>query len=202
MAPNKKRTPPKKSRRTLWIAVCLIAIIAVVSVVVASSNFNKFTGPSQVLLHTSMGDITIQLRSDRPITSGHFRALVEQGKYDGSNFNRVWKGSFIQGGNVSGVQSIPDELGSNNHNYQYTVAMADSGANTATSQFFINVKDNSATLDSEFTVFGLVIKGQGVVDAISNVTCIPNPSIIDDTGVPELTLPETPVLIISATMLP
>jgi peptidyl-prolyl cis-trans isomerase A (cyclophilin A) len=67
------------------------------------------------------------------------------------------------------VATIPDEVGSNNHNDRGTVAMAKtSQPNSATSQFYINVKDNNS-LDSGYTVFGTVISGMDVVDAISNV---------------------------------
>ena len=125
----------------------------------------------KVLLQTSMGNITIQLRDDRPITTSNFKNLVEQGVYDGTIFHRVGADFMIQGGmNTSAsVATIPDEVGDNNHNNRGTVAMAKtSEPNSATSQFYINVVDNNY-LDSGYTVFGTVISGMDVADAISKV---------------------------------
>ena len=167
---------PRKSSKKLPLAIGLLIIIVVV--VVAVYMFST-TSPSEsgepagkVLLQTSMGDITIQLRDDKPITTGNFKNLVQQGFYDGLIFHRVVAGFVIQGGwnpDVT-VETIPDEIGSNNYNNRGTVAMAKTMMpNSATSQFYINVKDNN-DLDSGYTVFGTVISGMDVVDAISNVT--------------------------------
>jgi cyclophilin family peptidyl-prolyl cis-trans isomerase len=86
---------------------------------------------------------------------------------------------MIQGGSNSSasVATIPDEIGNDNHNIIGTVAMAKtSQPNSATSQFFINVADNSkitysdgTTFDGTYTVFGTVTSGMGVADAISNM---------------------------------
>ena len=138
-----------------------------------SANSPSSSGETavKVLLQTSMGNITIQLRDDRPITTSNFKNLVEQGVYDGTIFHRVGADFMIQGGmNTSAsVATIPDEVGSNNHNDRGTVAMAKtSEPNSATSQFYINVVDNNY-LDSGYTVFGTVISGMDVADAISNV---------------------------------
>ncbi len=125
----------------------------------------------KVLLQTSMGDITIELRDDRPVTTTNFKNLVQQGVYDGTIFHRVVADFVVQGGmNMSAsVATIPDEVGSNNYNDRGTVGMAKTTQpNSATSQFYINVKDNNS-LDSGYTVFGTVIEGMDVVDAISIV---------------------------------
>jgi len=81
---------------------------------------------------------------------------------------------MIQGGQInSSLPSIQDEFSSNNHNLRGTIAMAKtSEPNSATSQFFINVVDNSnryATFDSTYSVFGDVVQGMDVADAISKV---------------------------------
>ena len=133
----------------------------------------------KVLLQTSMGDITIQLRDDKPITTDNFKNLVQQGFYDGTIFHRVVADFMIQGGmNTSAsVATIPDEIGNDNHNIIGTVAMAKTNQpNSATSQFFINVVDNSkkvyqdgTTFDGTYTVFGTVTSGMDVANAISNV---------------------------------
>ena len=166
---------PGKSSKKLPLAIGLLIIIGVVAVAVYmfSTNSPSSSGEpaGEVLLQTSMGNITIQLRDDRPITTSNFKNLVEQGVYDGTIFHRVGADFMIQGGmNTSAsVATIPDEVGSNNHNDRGTVAMAKtSEPNSATSQFYINVVDNNY-LDSGYTVFGTVISGMDVADAISNV---------------------------------
>jgi peptidylprolyl isomerase len=169
---------PRKSSNKLPIAIGLLIIILVV--VVAVYMFST-AGPSdpnepgeqavKVLLQTSMGDITIQLRDDRPITTSNFKNLVERGVYDGTIFHRVIADFMIQGGQNTDVtvDTIPDELGDNNYNNRGTVAMAKTSLpNSATSQFYINVVDNDY-LNPDYTVFATVISGMDVADAISEV---------------------------------
>jgi peptidylprolyl isomerase len=170
-----KHAPSKKSSNKLPIAIGLLIIILVVVVAVYMVSTNSPSEPSEpagkVLLQTSMGDITIELRDDRPITTGNFKNLVQQGVYDGTIFHRVIADFVVQGGmNTSAsVATIPDEVGANNYNDKGTVAMAKTTQpNSATSQFYFNVKDNNS-LDSGYTVFGTVIEGMDVVDAISIV---------------------------------
>jgi len=136
---------------------------------------------NKVLLATSMGNITIQLRDDMPITTGNFKNLVQQGKYDGTTFHRVIADFMIQGGQInSSWPTIQDEFGSDNHNANGTVAMAKtSEANSATSQFFINVANNTnlyESFDSTYSVFGDVIDGMDVAMAISKVATDDNDS--------------------------
>ncbi|MGD0978424.1 MAG: peptidylprolyl isomerase [Candidatus Bathyarchaeia archaeon] len=128
----------------------------------------------KVLLETNMGNMTILLFDDMPITTGNFKNLVRTGVYDGTNFTRVVPGFVIQGGDATAkgitVQNITDELPNKHSNLRTYVAMAKtSEANSATSQFFINLNDsNAASLDSNYSVFGSVIAGMDVVDAISH----------------------------------
>jgi len=130
---------------------------------------------SKVLLETNEGDITIQLFGDMPITSGNFMNLVRTGVYDGTNFTRIVPGFVIQGGDATGnginVQNITDELPNKHSNLRSYVAMAKtSEPNSATSQFFINLNDaNAASLDSNYSVFGMVTSGMDVVNKISNL---------------------------------
>jgi peptidylprolyl isomerase len=166
---------PRKSSKKLPLAIGLLMIIGVVAVAVYMFNMNNPGGSStpagKVLLQTSMGNITIQLRDDRPITTGNFKSLVQQGFYDGLIFHRVIADFMIQGGQNPDVTvaTIPDEVGNNNYNNRGTVAMAKtSQPNSATSQFYISVVDNNY-LDSGYTVFGTVISGMDVADAISKV---------------------------------
>jgi len=125
-----------------------------------------------VLLKTTKGDIKIELYDDKPITTGNFKKLVEHGIYDGTTFHRVIDGFMIQGGIPAGNQSVSailDEIEDHNKNERGTVAMANTGnLNTGTSQFFINLVYNEH-LDTGHTVFGKVIEGMDIVDAIAKV---------------------------------
>jgi cyclophilin family peptidyl-prolyl cis-trans isomerase len=211
---SQKRSAAKKQMdKKLWIAIAIVAVIVIVSASFLAVNYfgnntpSELTGSTKVLLQTSMGNITIDLRTDKTITSENFRTLVEQGRYDNTVFHRIMEGFMIQGGMVSGtVNQIPDEIGQNNHNNAYTVAMAKTTQpNSATSQFFINTVDNGnkvvdydgTKFDQVYTVFGTVIEGKDVVDAISQVQCGPNPSNTN-----EISSPLEPVTLIKATMLP
>ncbi|MDS0257327.1 peptidylprolyl isomerase [Thermoplasmatales archaeon AK] len=127
-----------------------------------------------VLLETSMGNIKIQLFDDMPITAGNFKKLVEKGFYNGVIFHRVIPGFMIQGGDPTGTgmggpgYTIKDEFNRKYRNSRGTISMANAGPNTGGSQFFINVVDNHY-LDGKHPVFGKVVEGMDVVDAISNV---------------------------------
>ncbi|MGI6016819.1 peptidylprolyl isomerase [Methanothrix sp.] len=125
-------------------------------------------------MKTSMGNITLQLYSDMPITTGNFLSLVEEGFYDGVIFHRVIDGFMIQGGDPTGTgmggpgYTIRDEFTDHNRNERGTIAMANAGPETGGSQFFINLADNSF-LDGKHPVFGRVIEGMDVVDRIGKV---------------------------------
>jgi peptidylprolyl isomerase len=127
-----------------------------------------------VRLETNMGNITITLAADMPITAGNFESLIKKGYYDGVIFHRVIDGFMIQGGDPTGTgrggpgYSIKDEFTSHNRNNRGTISMANAGPNTGGSQFFINLADNNF-LDSKHPVFGTVTGGMDVVDAIGKV---------------------------------
>jgi len=132
------------------------------------------TGGVKVLLKTNMGDITLQLYEDMPITAGNFQKLVEKGFYDGTIFHRIIDGFMIQGGDPTGTgcggpgYAIKDEFTHKNRNDRGTISMANAGPNTGGSQFFINLVNNNF-LDSKHPVFGKVIEGMDVVDAMAKV---------------------------------
>lgn len=122
-----------------------------------------------------MGDITIQLRNDMPITTNNFKNLVQKGTYNGTIVHRVIKGFMIQGGDPTGtgygdpsIPDIKDEFTRKNHNDRGTIAMANAGPNTGSSQFFINLVNNNF-LDSKHPAFGKVVSGMDVVDNIAKV---------------------------------
>ena len=129
---------------------------------------------AKVLLNTSMGDITIQLYPDMPITAGNFKTLVEKGFYDGVIFHRIIDGFMIQGGDPTGTgrggpgYAIKDEFTPGSKNDRGTISMANAGPNTGGSQFFINLVDNNF-LDGKHPAFGKVIEGMDVVDSIGKV---------------------------------
>jgi peptidylprolyl isomerase len=128
----------------------------------------------KVLIKTNMGEIVIQLYEDMPITAGNFQKLVEKGFYDGTIFHRVIDNFMIQGGDPTGTgrggpgYAIKDEFTRKNKNNRGTISMANAGPNTGGSQFFINLVDNNY-LDSKHPVFGKIVEGMEVVDAIGKV---------------------------------
>ena len=135
-----------------------------------------------VILVTSMGNIEIALATkEAPVTTENFLSYVEDDYFDGTIFHRVMPGFMIQGGGFTpdGTQKTTEDpivLESDNglKNKRGTIAMArTSNPNSATSQFFINLVDN-AFLDKSpgsdgYAVFGEVVEGMDVVDAIGGV---------------------------------
>ena len=108
------------------------------------------------------------------ITSGNFKNLVKKGTYDGIIFHRIIPNFMIQGGDPTGtgygdssIPKIKDEFKGHKNN-KGTISMANSGPNTGSSQFFINLVNNNF-LDSKHPVFGEVIEGMDVVDKIAKV---------------------------------
>jgi len=132
------------------------------------------TGAVKVLLKTSMGEITVQLYQDMPVTAGNFQKLVAKGFYDGTIFHRIIDGFMIQGGDPTGTgrggpgYAIKDEFTRKNRNDRGTISMANAGPNTGGSQFFINLVDNNF-LDKAHPAFGKVVEGMEVVDAMGKV---------------------------------
>ena len=179
MSGRRKSRVRKKSRFSKGMkALILVVIIIVISVFVnqmfGGNNSTNNDVSTRILLTTSMGTITIELYEDMPITSENFRNLTLHHVFDGTIFHRVVHDFVIQGGDASAkgidVPTIQDELPNKHSNIRGSVAMAKTSApNSATSQFYINLKDNSQTLDSNYSVFGKVIEGMDVVDAIGNV---------------------------------
>lgn len=138
-----------------------------------------------VRLSTSMGDIVLELDSKAaPLTTDNFLGYVRDGHYDGTIFHRVIAGFMIQGGGMDTEMTekdtrdpIKNEAQNGLANLKYTVAMARTNQpHSATSQFFINTKEN-AFLDFTgetpqgwgYAVFGRVVEGQEIVDKIENV---------------------------------
>jgi peptidyl-prolyl cis-trans isomerase B (cyclophilin B) len=139
----------------------------------------------QVDLETSAGTIRVELDDEKaPETVKNFLTNVENGHYDGTVFHRVIKGFMVQGGGFEPGMSqkptgstIKNEASNGLKNDKYTLAMARTSApHSATAQFFINAADNEfLNFKSEtpqgwgYAVFGRVVSGQDVVDAIEKV---------------------------------
>lgn len=130
-----------------------------------------------VVLHTEVGDITIELNAKQtPITANNFVTLAKKGFYDGTIFHRTIPGFMIQGGDPTGT-------GTGGPGYQFadepfegeytrgTVAMANAGPDTNGSQFFIMHKDTP--LPPNYTIFGKVVDGMDVVDKIATAPTKP-----------------------------
>jgi len=154
----------------------LILFPAVAAVIPGWSNMaERNDSVEKVLLKTNKGDIIVELYNDMPITAGNFKRLVQRGVYDGTSFHRVIDGFVVQGGDPTGtgygdpsIPSIPDEFTDHNTNDRGTIAMANAGPNTGSSQFFINLVNNNR-LDPKHPVFGKVTEGIQVVDNIAKV---------------------------------
>ncbi|MWV14078.1 peptidylprolyl isomerase A [Pseudomonas sp. L-22-4S-12] len=156
-----------------------------------------------VLLTTSLGEIEIELAADKaPISTQNFLAYVESGFYDGTQFHRVIPGFMVQGGGFDADMSekdtqapIKNEADNGLRNERGTLAMARTQVvDSATSQFFINHKDNAfldhGGRDFGYAVFGKVVRGMDVVDKIAQVPT-------GNRGMHQ-NVPRQPVLIVSA----
>ncbi|MCF7845603.1 MAG: peptidylprolyl isomerase [Candidatus Pacebacteria bacterium] len=143
------------------------------------SNNNDKNMNYEITLKTNKGDIKFETYyDDAPRTVENFVKLAEEGFYDGVIFHRVIDGFMIQGGDPTGTgtggpgYSFADEIDPESEIYQEgykkgVVAMANAGPNTQGSQFFIMVADYP--LPPNYTIFGKVVSGQEVADAISVV---------------------------------
>jgi peptidyl-prolyl cis-trans isomerase B (cyclophilin B) len=163
-----------------------------------------------VKLVTSQGEVVIELNpAAAPKTVANFMAYVKDGFYDGTIFHRVIAGFMIQGGGFDADMQrksthapIVNEADNGLANQTGTIAMArTSDPHSASSQFFINVKDNTF-LDHRsktskgwgYCVFGRVLSGMNVIRAIENVPTTSRAGMRD--------VPKTPVVIRQATVVP
>jgi peptidyl-prolyl cis-trans isomerase A (cyclophilin A)/peptidyl-prolyl cis-trans isomerase B (cyclophilin B) len=165
----------------------------------------------KVVLHTNMGDVTIELYPDKaPKTVDNFEQYVKDGFYNGTVFHRVIPTFMLQGGGwTKELQRkrtrapIHNEANNGLSNVKYSVAMARTGdPHSAAAEFFINVVDNKRldyTADTNsltwgYCVFGKVIAGQDVVEKIKAVPTGAQGPLNSD-------VPQTPVVIEKAEML-
>ncbi len=155
----------------------------------------------EIIIHTNMGDIELELTPQTPITTANFLTLAEDDFYDQVLFHRVIEGFMIQGGdpNTRDKEShtygtggpgyhIPDEFTDGLSNERGTISMANSGPNSGGSQFFINTADN-LNLDNRHAVFGRVTAGMEVVDEIEAVTTGPGDLPEQEVMIENITVP-------------
>jgi peptidylprolyl isomerase len=155
-------------------------------------NSNEVKEYKVVVLHTNMGDISIELAKDKPLTTSNFIKLASSNFYNNVKFHRVINGFMIQTGDpLSKDDSQKMYWGTGGPGYKFadeltgsekyvvgTVAMANSGPNTNGSQFFIMTSDTP--LPPSYTVFGKVIAGQDVAQKIQDVATDANDRPISD----------------------
>jgi len=189
--------------RKFWLSLGLAVSIT------ALSGFS-YAGP-KVEFKTNLGSFVVDLDSDKaPKTVNNFLAYVKSGFYNGTVFHRVINGFMVQGGGFTTelVQKptqppVVSEAQNGLKNQIFTIAMArTSDPDSATAQFYINVKDNPGldfpnAMGNGYTVFGKVISGTQTIDKIklvpTGVASTPRGRMAD--------VPNTPVVIESATIL-
>jgi peptidyl-prolyl cis-trans isomerase A (cyclophilin A) len=160
-----------------------------------------------VKLETSMGDIVVELNRMRaPASVNNFLRYVLDGHYDDTIFHRVMPDFVVQGGGYTEDftekplhDPVINESGNGLANQVMTIAMARfDNPHSATSQFYFNLKNNDALNPSSkrwgYTVFGEVIEGQEVIEAIAAVETAYNP------GLDAENVPVKPVTLIKATV--
>ncbi len=174
----------KKHKKSIHLAVFIMALLVFLFITFKQTgdlNMDKIN-TNNVILETNKGNIEIELSQDKaPITVENFINYVNKGHYDGTIFHRVINDFMIQGGGFTpdGQQKSTDapiKLESNNGltNNLGTIAMARTGIpDSATSQFFINIKDNDflnyAPGNPGYAVFGKVVSGMEIVNQIKSV---------------------------------
>ena len=182
--------------KQIFSAVLILAIMA--GTCMGQENGSSI---AQVVMETSKGEIVLELHPDKaPLTVKNFLNYVDAGFYNGTIFHRVIPGFMIQGGGFTQDMAkkptkapIKNEADNGLKNDRGTIAMARTpNPHSASSQFFINTVDNAflnykdqTTSGWGYTVFGNVIKGMDVVDAISKVKTVTQGGFRD--------VPKTPV---------
>ena len=176
-----------KTRNLKIFIPLLVALTSCVDVIENDEANNLMENKmTQVTIKTSVGDIQLELNDEKaPITVENFKIIASSGYYEGTIFHRVINGFMIQGGGLtadmnnksSGTGPIQNEANNGLPNDRGTIAMARTmDPHSATSQFFINHKDNTflnhtgeTSQGWGYAVFGMVTEGMDVVDQIAEV---------------------------------
>ncbi|MBT7706525.1 peptidyl-prolyl cis-trans isomerase [archaeon] len=194
---KKTKVDTERKRNIIIIGLSCFAVVLILLFAVMSLTNQS----ERVKIETSHGNIIIELYpADSPTTVENFLSYVDDGFYDDLVFHRVIPDFMIQGGGFdsSGAQKstkAPIKLESNNglKNTEYTIAMARTNAmDSATSQFFINTKDNNfldyTVSNPGYAVFGEVVSGKEVVDAIEQVKTGTTPNDMQNWPVEEVSI--------------
>ncbi|NMP28475.1 peptidylprolyl isomerase A [Rahnella sp. SAP-1] len=190
-------------KRTLVTFTALLSLTAMAPAAIAA----KAKAETHVLLTTSAGNIELELDNAKaPVSVKNFVDYVQSGFYNNTIFHRVIPGFMVQGGGFTGNMQqkstnapIKNEADNGLRNLRGTISMARTAdKDSATSQFFLNVADNAfldhGQRDFGYAVFGKIVKGMDVVDKISSVKT-------DNVG-PYQNVPSTPIVLLSAKVLP
>ena len=187
-----KAKKAKKLMTIVLLGVTLFAIGCAGQAVPSPKSMKWSTPPAMTIdktktyyatLDTTLGAFKIQLfASETPITVNNFIFLSKQGYYNGVIFHRIIKSFMIQTGDPTGTGSgspgyrFNDELPVKHQYEPGIVAMANSGANTNGSQFFVCTGEDSRNLNSmpNYTQFGIVVEGMDVVQKIASVPVVSN----------------------------
>lgn len=158
-----------------------------------NSNMQNTQINQKVVLKTNFGDVVLELfTADAPKTVDNFIKLSKSGFYNGTKFHRVIKGFMIQGGDPNSKDDDWSDDGMGGPGYKFedeinpnklvrgTLAMANAGANTNGSQFFIVTTEATPWLDGKHTAFGKVLSGMDIVDKIESVKVNENDHPTDD----------------------
>ncbi|QEH33253.1 Peptidyl-prolyl cis-trans isomerase A precursor [Aquisphaera giovannonii] len=190
-----------KARPILAIAAAALATLAAFPAPSALAQQKESKNPV-VVLETSCGTIAIELYPEKaPITVDNFLKYVDDGFYNNLLFHRVLPDFMIQGGGETDKMEekaptyppIKNESGNGLKNERGAIAMArTSRPDSATCQFFINLKDNDRLDTLRYAVFGKVIEGMDTVDAIAKVARTTR------AGTQEPSVPVEPIYIKSA----
>ncbi|MEH6356359.1 MAG: peptidylprolyl isomerase [Marinobacter sp.] len=174
--------PAVKQFFPLFFSFVLATTCALVGTANADNSANELSNPNLINVDviTSEGQFTLQLRPDvAPATVANFLEYVRSGFYQGTVFHRVIPGFMVQGGGFSSQLQhqetgapIRNEATPSLPNLRGTVAMARTNApHSATAQFFVNLTDNDFlnpnSRGAGYAVFGKVVSGMGVIDAIA-----------------------------------
>lgn len=175
----------KYSFKTILAACCALTMMVSFAAAAAKKDDGSQIQPDnyypRVKIETTMGDIVVELdRRRAPITVNNFLRYVDKRAYEDTIFHRIVPGFVVQGGGYTadfeGKSNFPEifnESGNGLTNDLHTIAMArQNDPHTANRQFFFNVNDNSSLnpgRDWGYAVFGVIVEGEDVVDAMSEV---------------------------------
>ena len=174
--------------RSFLEILCAVALLSCLGLTAAcAANAGEAAKRPVAAFDTNMGKFKVELYTDlAPQTAGNFIDLVRKGFYDGVIFHRVIDGFMIQGGDPTGTgrggpgYTIPDEFGEGlKHDGPGVLSMANAGPNTGGSQFFITLVP-TPWLDGRHAIFGHVIEGMDVVEAIGHTKTGPGDRPVED----------------------